>query len=252
MSGNVITKDLLEQNDIGESAECEAKECGAQSVEKKRVPWMEFAEGEKDKVRAIAGEKSTARINEYFMYTTNGRNLNDNTNWCGAFVSWCFAMDGYDYKYAYPKVFSNSNESSKNRRIPEFSCRAVMWTQEGSNKTEVWKKIKKPVYGAVAVRENKQGIKIDGKENFGSDGHITFVLGESEDGKYFHCLGGNQGGSKGARCVTVSKYPQKKDGRDYFSWFLIPPDYELTEQDILPKLKDDSSLLMGNDENSRN
>ena len=216
-----------------------------------RIPWMKYAfEEVRREVCAVPGKNSNPRIEEYFNSTTNGAGLDDNTNWCGAFISWCFVQDGYDYKYAYDE----NSESSKEKRIPEYSCRAALWGWKDSGLAPAWKKIKTPVMGAIAIRESIKGIEIDPENSkFGSDGHINFVIGETDDGKYYYCLGGNQGGKKGARCVQVSKYPKLDENNEaYFSHFLVPPDYLLTEEDILPKLSDDKDIEIGNDKNSRN
>ena len=108
--------------------------------------------------------------------------------------------------------------------------------------------------GAVAVRESIKDSEIEPENSkFGSDGHITFIIGETDDDKYYYCLGGNQGGKKGGRCVQVSKFPKMDDkNQNYFSYFLVPPDYVLTEEDVLPKMSDDKDIEIGNDINSRN
>ena len=216
-----------------------------------RIPWMKYAFEEiRRKICAISGKKSNPRIDEYFNATTNGKGLDDNINWCGAFISWCFAQAGYDYEYSYNK----NSETYKKKRLQENSCRAVLWSWEGSKLASPWKKIKTPIMGAVAVRENVKGTEIDPENSkYGSDGHVTFVIGETDNGKYYYCLGGNQGGKKGARCVQVSKYPKLNEkNEDYFSYFLIPPDYILTHEDTLPIMSDDKDIEIGNDKNSRN
>jgi len=165
-----------------------------------KAPWMPFAFPEIGQ-KAIAGSENNPRISEYFNESSNGKGLNEGTNWCGAFVSWVFAQAGY--------------------LPPPLSCRSAMW--------QFWKQLDKsePIYGAAAVIDwgDNELASADGK-NVGGDGHITFVIGKTEDGKHYYCLGGNQGGVKGARTVKISKYSV-----DDIDWFVIPPTYTPTEDE---------------------
>jgi uncharacterized protein (TIGR02594 family) len=170
----------------------------------KRAPWMEIALAEMGVSAQLKG--NNPRINEYFNKSTNGKGLNEGTNWCGAFASWCFASAGYT--------------------PPPLSCRAAMW--------QFWKQLDRPIYGAAAVIDwgSNQPAKPYGEGGaVGGDGHITFVVGISKDGNYYYCLGGNQGGVKGARTVKISKY-SKSD----IDWFVIPPDYEPEENEYKLKI----------------
>ncbi|WP_443939971.1 PAAR-like protein [Pedobacter sp. MW01-1-1] len=165
-----------------------------------RAPWMPYAFPEIGQ-KAIAGKRNNPRINDYFNASSNGAGLDENINWCGAFASWVFAQAGYS--------------------PPPLSCRAAMW--------QFWKQIPTPIYGAAAVIDwgMNQPIKPYGKEDkIGGDGHITFVIGKSQDDEYYYCLGGNQGGAEGARTVRISKY-SKSD----IDWFVIPPNYTPTEDE---------------------
>lgn len=159
-----------------------------------KAPWVPFALKEIGQ-KAILGKKdNNPRISEYFDASSNGKGSNEETNWCGAFVSWCFVQAGY--------------------KPPALSCRAAMW--------QFWKQ-DKPIYGSAAVIDwdDNQEAKPDGKDGaVGGSGHITFVIGISEDGNHYYCVGGNQGGSPGARTVKISKY-SKSD----IDWFVIPPNY---------------------------
>lgn len=170
-----------------------------------KAPWMPFAFPEIGQ-KAIAGSDNNPRISEYFNESSNGKGLNEGTNWCGAFVSWVFAQAGYS--------------------PPPLSCRAAMW--------QFWKQLdkSKPIYGAAAVIDwgDNELASSDGK-NVGGDGHITFVIGKTEDGKHYYCLGGNQGGVKGARTVKISKYSV-----DDIDWFVIPPTYTPTEDEYNLKI----------------
>ena len=172
---------------------------------KGKAPWMPFAISEIGQ-KAIAGEENNPRINEYFNASSNGKGLNEGTDWCGAFASWVFAQAGYT--------------------PPPLSCRAAMW--------QFWKQLEKPIYGAAAVIDwgGNELAEPNGKDNHvGGSGHITFVIGESSDGEYYYCLGGNQGGDKGARTVKISKYK-----KSVIDWFVIPPNYEPTKEEYNLKI----------------
>lgn len=170
-----------------------------------KAPWMPFAFPEIDQ-KAIAGEQNNPRINVYFNASSNGAGLNEGTNWCGAFVSWVFAQAGYT--------------------PPPLSCRAAMW--------QFWKQLDKPIYGAAAVIDwdsNELASPNGVGGNVGGAGHITFVIGKSTDGNHYYCVGGNQGGVKGARTVKISKY-SKSD----IDWFVIPPNYTPAEDEYNLKI----------------
>ncbi|WP_310554708.1 hypothetical protein, partial [Flavobacterium sp.] len=172
---------------------------------KDRAQWMPFALNEVGQ-KAISGKKdNNPRITEYFTASTNGNGLDEGTNWCGAFVSWCFSQANYT--------------------PPALSCRAAMW--------QFWKQ-DKPIYGSAAVIDwdSNQSVKPNGKDGaVGGSGHITFVVGISPDGNHYYCVGGNQGGVKGARTVKISKY-SKND----IDWFVIPPNYIPTNEEYTLKV----------------
>ncbi|PAM92344.1 hypothetical protein B4N84_26445 [Flavobacterium sp. IR1] len=175
------------------NGECDDIEKTPKQRGKGKAPWMPFALKEIGQ-KAIAGAENNSRITEYFEASTNGKGLTESTNWCGAFASWCFTQAGYT--------------------PPGLSCRAAMW--------QFWKQ-DKPIYGSAAVIDwgTNQNAQINGKDGaVGGDGHITFIVGISEDGNHYYCVGGNQGGVRGARTVKISKY-----SKDEIDWFVIPPDY---------------------------
>ena len=173
-----------------------------------RAPWMPFAISEIGQ-KAIAGDENNPRINDYFNASSNGKGLNEKTNWCGAFASWVFVQAGYT--------------------PPPLSCRAAMW--------QFWKQLDRPIYGAAAVIDwGENDLAEANGKNVGGDGHITFVVGESSDGKHYYCLGGNQGGVKGARTVKISKYE-----KSVIDWFVVPPSYEPTKEEYNLKIMTDET-----------
>ena len=104
-------------------------------------------------VSEIAGAKHNPRILEYQL-TTSGKYTDDETPWCGAFVSWVMKQAGIKH----------------NIKVPE---RAKEWSNFGYAVTE-------PSVGTIAVKSRVGG------------GHVCIVVGKTSNGKLY-CLGGNQG-----------------------------------------------------------
>ena len=175
---------------------------------KGKAPWMPFAISEIGQ-KAIAGKENNPRINDYFNASSNGKGWDEQNDWCGAFASWVFAQAGYT--------------------PPPLSCRAAMW--------QFWKQLDRPIYGAAAVIDwGENDLAESNGSHIGGRGHITFVMGESSDGKYYYCLGGNQGGVEGARMVKISKFEKSE-----IDWFVIPPSYEPTKEEYNLKIMADEA-----------
>ena len=110
-------------------------------------------------------------------HSVSGGFSTDEVPWCGSFVNWVMRTAGY-------KTVSSP-------------ARAKSWKNFG-------KKAKKPIYGAIAVKSRRGG------------GHVAFVVGQSQDGKYLYVLGGNQHDS-----VNISKYR-----KSVWTDFRVPADYD--------------------------
>ncbi|WP_299190114.1 CHAP domain-containing protein [uncultured Aquimarina sp.] len=185
------------------------------------VPWMEFAWQEEQMGVSAWANGNNPRISEYFGASTNGQNWNDNTNWCGAYVSWCIVQAGFS--------------------PPPLSARAAFW--------QFLKQLDTPIYGAIAVRDNgaNDPISIDGSQ-IGGAGHVTFIVGVSSDGNYYFCLGGNQGGASGERNVQVSRYRTTA-----IDWFVVPHSYNPSPEEYeLPVYENVNDFEELTDENTRN
>lgn len=104
-------------------------------------------------VQEISGSKHNPRILEY-QSTTSGKYTDDETPWCGAFVSWVMKQAGIKH----------------NIKVPE---RAKEWSNFGYSVSE-------PSVGTIAVKSRVGG------------GHVCIVVGKTSNGKLY-CLGGNQG-----------------------------------------------------------
>jgi len=124
-------------------------------------------------VKETKGKKHNKRVVQYHS-TTYGKYKNDEVPWCGSFINWVMLQSGVTKTVAYPE-------------------RAKAWIDFGFG-------LHQPTHGAIAIKNRSGG------------GHVCFVVGKSENGKYLYCLGGNQGDA-----VTVKKYK-----KSIFTNFRLP------------------------------
>ena len=103
-------------------------------------------------IQEIVGKIHSPRVLEY-QATTAGKYTDDETPWCGAFISWVMKQAGIKH----------------NVKVPE---RAKEWINFGYAVNE-------PTIGSIAVKSRVGG------------GHVCIVVGKRKDGKLL-CLGGNQ------------------------------------------------------------
>lgn len=125
------TKEAIDSLDIPEYVKIALKEVGTEE---------------------IAGGVHSLRVLEY-QATTSGKYTDDETPWCGSFVSWVMKEAGI----------------SHNIKIPE---RAKEWANFGY-------KVDEPELGSIAIKSRVGG------------GHVCIVIGKRADGKLY-CVGGNQ------------------------------------------------------------
>ena len=90
----------------------------------------------------------------------------DEIPWCGTFVAQCLQ----EAKRGYPKHW----------------YRALPYADYGTRLAE-------PAYGSIGVMARTGG------------GHVTFIVGETKDGKYLVGLGGNQ-----SNAVNLAKFPKSR------------------------------------------
>ncbi len=137
------------------------------------APWIDTAQREIGVSEVPGKKKSNSRILEYF----NDSKLNfgvvedSQTAWCGSFAAWVMIKNGIT--------------------PPKDSFRASEWQKFGQPLP-----LDKPFYGAIGFKPRKGG------------GHVSFIVGRSEDGKKYYMLGGNQArpGTKTGTDVIVSEY----------------------------------------------
>lgn len=144
--------------------------------------WLKTAKAELG-TKEIDGKASNPRIDEYMRSTDIAASYHhDGTPWCSAFANW--VMENTPNPKTPGKNFTGSN-----------SAGSQVWMNWGSSVTS------EPFVGALIVlRWNPKG----------TEGHNTFIVGETPDGNYWWGLGGNQGiastGSKQGVVVNVAKY----------------------------------------------
>jgi uncharacterized protein (TIGR02594 family) len=156
-----------------------------------RAPWMALAWIEDAKKLIETG--SNKEIQKFFDGTPYENGMKNNTtnekdiSWCAAFINW--VMKHYGYK----GILTDNGYDA---------VRALKWAKwdEGID-------LKKPVYGAIAVKTRDGG------------GHVGFVAGKK--GNKVVILGGNQ---------TQKLYCVAYNVSDYFA-YIVPKNYEINDSD---------------------
>lgn len=125
--------------------------------------WIDTAQREIGQ-KEIRGAKANPRILEYFKASKfwGEDDTGAKNAWCGSFAAWVFTKHGFI--------------------PPKNSFRAKAWLDFGQ-------RLDKPAYGALGIKTRTGG------------GHVSFIVGQSEDGAHYYMLGGNQGDA-----VNVTKY----------------------------------------------
>lgn len=96
----------------------------------------------------------------------NGWFTDDETPWCGTFIAQCLKETG--------------------RGVPKHWYRALAYESYGT-------RLARPAYGCIGVMARTGG------------GHVTFIVGETHDGRYLVGLGGNQ-----SNAVNLMKFPKSR------------------------------------------
>lgn len=145
--------------------------------------WLNTAKKELGTMEVLGSKGSNPRIDEYLKSTNIAASMqHDDTPWCSAFANW--VMENTPNPKTPGKNFTGSN-----------SAGSQVWMNWGSDvKSE-------PFVGAlIVIRWNPNK----------SEGHNTFIVGETPDGKAWWGLGGNQGitgdGSSAGLTVNVARY----------------------------------------------
>lgn len=103
-------------------------------------------------LKEIKGSKHNPTILSWIA-NLGGWFTDDETPWCGTFIAECLRVSG--------------------RAYPKHWYRALAYETYGT-------KLPKAAYGCIGVMSRTGG------------GHVTFIVGETEDGRYLVGLGGNQ------------------------------------------------------------
>ncbi|MFS4471304.1 TIGR02594 family protein [Chryseobacterium sp. T20] len=163
-----------------------------------RAPWMELVW--KEEARNLVENGTNKEIQKFFDGTPyenamkNGTENETTIAWCAAFVNWIMKHYGYE------GVTTDKGYDA---------VRALKWATWAEGKD-----LKKPVYGAIAVKTRTGG------------GHVGFVAGKK--GNKVVILGGNQ--SQKLYCVAY-------EISDYYA-YVVPTNYEITDADYnLPEYK---------------
>ena len=183
-------------------------------LEKIKVPWMEVAKKEAQDYKGYKEQDSKLgkRIEEY---SKKVRETGwQKHNWCAMFVNWCILNGDPAYDIMKKPKVSDSYESGRSASFKKYP--------------QIYKKISKPVYGAIAVF-----IKHSNK----NEGHTTFLYKLGSNGELL-CLGGNQSDS-----ITLSEYYEKNKSNS-LEGFYLPTDYEFSDDEILEPEKYDIKELM--------
>ncbi len=163
-----------------------------------RAPWMELVW--KEEAKNLVETGTNKEIQKFFDGTPyenamkNGTENETTIAWCAAFVNWIMKHYGYE------GVTTDKGYDA---------VRALKWATWAEGKD-----LKKPVYGAIAVKTRTGG------------GHVGFVAGKK--GNKVVILGGNQ--SQKLYCVAY-------EISDYYA-YVVPTNYEITDADYnLPEYK---------------
>ncbi len=192
---------------------------------KQRAPWMEIAIAEAQKAKGVKESETPLKemVKKYHTYVGHPK-YSHTIAWCASFINWALNKSGYN-------------------NIKSTASQGILW-KEGNEK---FKKIDKPIYGAIAVFTNYRTS--NGKAT--SFGHVTFLYGKTKDGKLI-CLGGNQGNrlkfsTYKDRGITSTFYLSSVNEKvnQKFNGFYIPKDYTIKESDYLTE-KDITTLTEAN------
>lgn len=104
-------------------------------------------------LREMPGPRHNPKILEMWQAAKAGWFSDDETPWCGGFMAYCMVKC--------------------NIVPPKEAPRAISWA--------TWGKACRPQVGAVGVKKRVGG------------NHVFLIVGITADGKYYKCLGGNQG-----------------------------------------------------------
>lgn len=166
-------------------------------------PWMRTAMKEIGVHEDRRANVADPRILEYYQAANYGSQTSDddaNSAWCACFVSWVLKQNNY--------------------AISPHAMGALAYREW--NGTPYGQALAGPVYGALAIKERKAKITVDGKQKEVIRGHVGFVIGQSRDKNSLFVLGGNQGDKV---CIVKSL-------RTVWSAFRMPPGFSYVGESL--------------------
>lgn len=116
-------------------------------------------------LKEVPGPKHNPKILEYWQAAKASWFKDDETPWCGGFMAYVFVKCGI--------------------APPKDAPRAISWA--------TWGKPCSPQVGAVGVKKRVGG------------NHVFMLVGITDDGRYYKCLGGNQGNMVSIIDILVSE-----------------------------------------------
>jgi uncharacterized protein (TIGR02594 family) len=166
------------------------------------APWMKFALAEAKRHQGAKEKEIEKEINYHTEVRTGRKSLDGGINaWCAAFVNWCLMKSGYPIEN--PKFADKTGE--KGRANGFLQVRGVKTDKKQKLESiplvanPLYKIIKEPVYGAIAIVTKPGGY---GK-------HVGLVYGRIDD-NHLAILGGNQ--SDMINFIPANIKPTKKNG----------------------------------------
>ncbi len=147
------------------AVELAIQKSGIETITTKQVPPAWIVEAQKHiGLKEIVGVRHNLTILQW-VKNLGGWFTTDEVPWCGTFIAQCLKEGG--------------------RGIPKHWYRALDYQKYGTQ-------LAKPAYGCIGVMARSGG------------GHVTFIVGETEDG-YLIGLGGNQ-----SNAVNLAKFPKSR------------------------------------------
>lgn len=165
------------------------------------APWMPFAYEELKNFGGVRQTNSPLKeqVSVYFD-SSSLPSGNHTTFWCAAFINWCFEQTD-DYQGT-----NKAANVAAQDWAPKATAQKFRTDVDGWENGELIEKAEDVFVGAVVMFDYS---------------HVAFIIGESEDGKKFVYLGGNQsdggpGDGPGQRTISINQTSKSNMGTKIF------------------------------------